>query len=113
MRTCGRKKAEPFPAQPSPLAFFSLPSCGETPYRTVRISPGRSDRNQRRARRPSGVPQLKAGEGDRLEAHCGDMTTWVVAGGASPWASLSMWTLWMTLPSLVPWTALFLVSLAW
>ena len=44
-------------------------------------------------------------------AYCGDMTTWSVAGGTSPRASLSMQTLWMTSPSLVPYTTLFFVSL--
>ena len=32
----------------------------------------------------------KAGEGARLDAYCGVMTTWSAAGGTSPRASLSM-----------------------
>ena len=37
-----------------------------------------------------GDGEYKAGEGARLDAHCADMTTWIVAGGSSPRASLSM-----------------------
>ena len=71
-------------------AARSLRTSGRSALSATTPSPCGSDRGHRRERRPSGVLKLKAREGDRLDAHCADMTIWMVAGGASPSASLSM-----------------------
>ena len=42
------------------------------------------------ARRPSAVPRRGSPASEAARAYCGDMTTWSVAGGTSPRASLSM-----------------------
>ena len=64
--------------------YLSLSVVTLMPY----LYQGRREQGRSGRRRPSGVPKLKAvGEGD---AHCADMTTWMVAGGSSPSLSRSM-----------------------
>ena len=99
----------PMQKRPNWFQFdHSLRSCFSPSLRVMDFARASAPPALAEARRPGFL--IRVGERNLPENYRGDMTTCIVFGGASPSESLSMYTPWMTLPSLVPYTTLFVVS---